>query len=353
MNVKTMVTTATLLLAVWTPAAAQTSQNGQTVREILNRAQSQSDRKAVEDLIGRLRGSAPAELPPQPTLSSPVPSAAAPAPESPTTAPTDTTIETAVPSPTEPQPSTAVLATEPSTAAGSPSIPDNASASAPALQSAAPYPTTVTVIPPAATLEPKLQEEVRGAAEDAPLRPTPVTAAPPTVAPPEPVVAPADIAETAPAGAPAAPVEALPGPVGPTEAEIARAPALAREHNLPTVDIEVLFAYDSSEVTPAAAESLTSLGRALADPRLTGQRFIIAGHTDSRGARSYNLTLSDRRARAVRGFLIEHFKIAPENLVARGFGESQPRNSRNPRAPENRRVQVINWSAQTAGEPRR
>lgn len=145
----------------------------------------------------------------------------------------------------------------------------------------------------------------------------------------------------------------MPRPIGPSDADMARAPAIARERNLPTVDIEVLFGYDSSEITPGAAESLMSLGRALADPRLSGQSFVIAGHTDARGARSYNFALSDRRAQAVRAFLIEHFKVAPDNLIARGFGESQPKNPRNPRAPENRRVQVINWSAETADRPRR
>ena len=131
-----------------------------------------------------------------------------------------------------------------------------------------------------------------------------------------------------------------------------RAPEIAREKGLPTVDIEVFFSYDSSEITPTAAENLMNLGRALADPRLAGQRFVIAGHTDARGARAYNVALSDRRAQSVRMFLVEHFKLAPENLVARGFGEAQLKNRRNPLAPENRRVQVINWSAQTA-EPRR
>lgn len=119
---------------------------------------------------------------------------------------------------------------------------------------------------------------------------------------------------------------------------------------LPTVDIEVLFPYDSSEVTPATAESLMNLGRALIDPRLAGQRFVIAGHTDSRGTRAYNEALSDRRAQSVRQFLIEHFKIVPDNLVARGFGETQLKNPRNPRGPENRRVQIINWTGQTAGQ---
>lgn len=134
---------------------------------------------------------------------------------------------------------------------------------------------------------------------------------------------------------------------------MARAPEIAREKGLPNVDIEVLFAYDSSEITPSTAENLTNLGRALTDPRLVGQRFVIAGHTDSRGTRAYNLALSDRRAQAVRQFLIEHFKIAPDNLVARGFGEGQLKNPRNPRGAENRRVQIINWTGQTAGQTRR
>jgi len=129
---------------------------------------------------------------------------------------------------------------------------------------------------------------------------------------------------------------------------MARAPQIAREQDLPNVDIEVLFAYDSSEITPDTAASLLNLGRALADPRLAEQRFVIAGHTDARGARAYNEALSDRRAQAVRHFLIERFKIAPDKLVARGFGETQLKNPRNPRAPENRRVQVINWTGQTA-----
>jgi outer membrane protein OmpA-like peptidoglycan-associated protein len=127
-----------------------------------------------------------------------------------------------------------------------------------------------------------------------------------------------------------------------------RAPQIAREMNLPNVDIEVVFAYDSNKITQETAASLLALGRALQDPRLANARFVIAGHTDARGTRAYNEALSERRAQAVRQFLIEHFKIVPDKLVARGFGESQLKNPRNPRAPENRRVQVINWTGQTA-----
>lgn len=134
---------------------------------------------------------------------------------------------------------------------------------------------------------------------------------------------------------------------------MARAPEIAKDKGLPSIDVEVLFDYDSSTVTAVAAENLMTLGRALADPRLAGGKFVIAGHTDAKGATSYNLALSQRRSEAVRGFLVEHFKIAPENLIARGFGETRLKNPRDPQGAENRRVQVINWTSEIAGpEPR-
>ena len=82
MNVRSMVTAAALTIVACTPLAAQTGQSGQqsgqSVRDILNRAQSQSDRKAVEDLIGKLRGATPAQ-PPAPSQPQAVPPVAAPA----------------------------------------------------------------------------------------------------------------------------------------------------------------------------------------------------------------------------------------------------------------------------------
>ncbi len=54
-----------------------------------------------------------------------------------------------------------------------------------------------------------------------------------------------------------------------------------------------------------------------------GIRVFVDGHTDSRASDAYNQRLSERRATAVRNALIEQ-GIAPDRLVARGFGESQP-----------------------------
>jgi len=49
----------------------------------------------------------------------------------------------------------------------------------------------------------------------------------------------------------------------------------------------------------------------------------VAGHTDSVGTDEHNMDLSQRRAEAVRAYLIGK-GISAERLVAKGYGESQP-----------------------------
>ncbi len=131
---------------------------------------------------------------------------------------------------------------------------------------------------------------------------------------------------------------------------MARAPEIARSKGLPSVDVEVLFDFGSNEITPAAAESLMNLGRAMADPQLAGQKFVLAGHTDAKGRSAYNRILSQQRAQSVRDFLVSNFKIPSDDLVARGFGETQLKNPRNPSGRENRRVQIINWTSEMVGQ---
>ncbi len=50
----------------------------------------------------------------------------------------------------------------------------------------------------------------------------------------------------------------------------------------------------------------------------------IQGHTDSVGSDSYNMTLSQARAEAVRNYLITYHHIEPTRLVAKGYGETMP-----------------------------
>ncbi len=130
---------------------------------------------------------------------------------------------------------------------------------------------------------------------------------------------------------------------------------VVEENDLPAIDLEVFFNFDSAEITPEALPILKKLGAALSDENLKGSVFLVAGHTDAKGSDAYNLSLSDQRAKSVAGFLVENFHIDPKQLVAAGFGEEKLKNAENPLAPENRRVQVVNIAskdvAAKASEP--
>lgn len=65
----------------------------------------------------------------------------------------------------------------------------------------------------------------------------------------------------------------------------------------------------------------------------------VEGHTDSVGGRKFNKRLSRARAQAVRAYLVAQ-GVAPERLVARGYGMSKPlaSNDTEEGRAENRRV---------------
>ncbi len=69
----------------------------------------------------------------------------------------------------------------------------------------------------------------------------------------------------------------------------------------------------------------------------------IQGHTDSDGDDAYNKDLSERRAAAVKDYLVETFDIDPDRLQTAGFGESQPvaDNSTPEGKQQNRRVELV------------
>lgn len=51
---------------------------------------------------------------------------------------------------------------------------------------------------------------------------------------------------------------------------------------------------------------------------------VIEGHTDNVGSDTSNLALSQRRANAVRDYIVKNFKIDRKRLAAKGYGESKP-----------------------------
>ena len=65
----------------------------------------------------------------------------------------------------------------------------------------------------------------------------------------------------------------------------------------------------------------------------------ISGHTSAEGDAKVNQKLSEARAQAAVTFLVEHEGVEADRLEAAGFGSSQPKNTDDPMAPENRRTE--------------
>lgn len=114
--------------------------------------------------------------------------------------------------------------------------------------------------------------------------------------------------------------------------------------NAPSVSITITFPTGSATLTPEAERALAPLGRALTANELTPFRFRVEGHTDSVGDAAQNQNLSERRAAAVRHYLIATFGVEDARLVAVGFGSSQLLVQTPPQTSEvrNRRVQIVN-----------
>lgn len=108
--------------------------------------------------------------------------------------------------------------------------------------------------------------------------------------------------------------------------------------------IEVLFEFDSAELTPRAEEALDEVAAALTDSSLATCCFRIEGHTDAVGSEAYNRELSERRAESVVRYLARRHGIDDERLLVVGFGETRPiaDNDSDAGRRKNRRVQLVN-----------
>ena len=120
--------------------------------------------------------------------------------------------------------------------------------------------------------------------------------------------------------------------------------------NRPSIDLEINFNYDSATIGAQARSSVEALGRALTNPDLKGSTFLLAGHTDAAGGDAYNQALSERRADAVKQYLVDKFGIVASDLVTVGYGKSRLKKPDTPLDGANRRVQVVNLANQTASK---
>jgi outer membrane protein OmpA-like peptidoglycan-associated protein len=116
--------------------------------------------------------------------------------------------------------------------------------------------------------------------------------------------------------------------------------AKVTDHGLVLTLGDVLFAFDTSHLSPGGDSHLGKLSTFLARyPERTAQ---IDGYTDSVGTDAYNRDLSQRRADAVKSYLVGQ-GIAADRLVTSGKGMSNPiaDNATAAGRQQNRRVEVV------------
>ena len=83
----------------------------------------------------------------------------------------------------------------------------------------------------------------------------------------------------------------------------------------------VTFATDSSDLSPAFFDVLTSVSKVMKKYDKTVVE--VAGHTDSTGSDSYNQGLSERRAGSVAQYLRSQ-ELVGERMITVGMGETRP-----------------------------
>jgi outer membrane protein OmpA-like peptidoglycan-associated protein len=108
-----------------------------------------------------------------------------------------------------------------------------------------------------------------------------------------------------------------------------------------TLSGSVLFASAKSDLLPAAQVKLNDVATALIkeDPL---SKMVVEGHTDSQGGAEYNQELSQRRAEAVRAYLVSR-GIASDRITSQGLGMTRAvaDNASPEGRANNRRVEIV------------
>ncbi len=124
------------------------------------------------------------------------------------------------------------------------------------------------------------------------------------------------------------------------------AAAAAKPPAPPKVGLDTIqFEFASDRFKQEAIETLRNLGKALNEELKDQKLFLVEGHTDAVGSQTYNAALSDRRAEAVKDYLVREMGVSSDRLKTVGKGSSEPVVSKNPYAAQNRRVVVVNIGA--------
>jgi outer membrane protein OmpA-like peptidoglycan-associated protein len=135
-------------------------------------------------------------------------------------------------------------------------------------------------------------------------------------------------------------LETLKGDLERMKSDAQARPARPPEAQVVVMPGDVLFTTGTADVAPGGARSLDKLVLALErNPNLT---VLVEGHTDSTGSDKANLSLSEKRAEAVKQVLVGK-GIRAERITARGYGKRYPvaPNDSPSGRQQNRRAEVV------------
>lgn len=113
--------------------------------------------------------------------------------------------------------------------------------------------------------------------------------------------------------------------------------SLNLEVNTP-ISLDVLFDFDNAQIKEDSHQKLKALADFMnQNPNTT---VLLESHTDSKGAASYNLNLSQARADSVKDSLVKKYGIQQSRITTKGYGETQPIDTNDTEAgrQKNRRV---------------
>ena len=112
------------------------------------------------------------------------------------------------------------------------------------------------------------------------------------------------------------------GGQGISSSELAGQPMPGSQEDLEvSVGDRVLFDYDSSVLDPVATQTLDRQAAWL--KQYPDVIVTVEGHADERGTREYNLALGDRRASAVKNYLVA-LQVSDDRILTLSYGEERP-----------------------------
>jgi peptidoglycan-associated lipoprotein len=104
--------------------------------------------------------------------------------------------------------------------------------------------------------------------------------------------------------------------------------------------VSVHFDFDKSTIRPVEAVKIQAAAKYLADN--PGYRLVLEGHCDWRGTAEYNLALGDRRALAVKQYLVT-LKVSTDRLetVSKGSVGAKEKGATEAEMANDRRVEFL------------